>query len=572
MSRKTLYAFIVSFILLLSVIILNRLSFDQMRSHSNWVDHTRQVITLFETISNHFKSAQIYTPSYDSLAEKKYYDIYYQEASKIERELNDLKKLVADNDEQVRLVNSLSTLIKSEMGVLMKKNIAEIIVSGESWRLNVYTNVSELIAQGIRREESLLKMRTQKLRESTRLNNLFTTAFGVIALGIIIFTFLSNLFLSKQRNWLEGFLESILNTSRNGILYYKAVRKGGRLVDFRIDFINKAGDELLGRSFASKGKNLSELPLQPEERTLLEQCATVLQTGNASEVETVLKWDGPPRWFFITFAPLNDGVTATFHDITRLKEAEEALRQKINDLERSNTELEQYAYVASHDLQEPLRKIRSFGSYLQDTQSARLDEKGKEQLEKIMSSAERMSALIKDILSFSSLDKEVVFVPVNLNDILSNVLQDLDLLITQKKARVESEQLPIIQAIPLQMTQLFYNLVNNSLKFANQQRPLLIRIECAIAESHERPSSLPDSVACYRIRFIDNGIGFGQEYAGQIFGLFKRLNDKQRYPGSGIGLALCRKVVENHQGEIKASGKESEGAVFTIYLPESQPG
>ncbi len=269
-------------------------------------------------------------------------------------------------------------------------------------------------------------------------------------------------------------------------------------------------------------------------------------------------------------AKLDDGVIASFHDISQLKQYEAELKENISSLEKSNTELEQYAYVASHDLQEPLRKIRSFGSYLQDTQAEKLDEKGKTQLGKMLTAAERMSTLIKDILAFSGLKKQDALIPTNLNDILETVLQDLELMINQKKAVIESDNLPVIEAIPLQMTQLFYNLINNSLKFTSPERDPLIRISCRRMEEKERHPDFLEGIAYYELRFTDNGIGFDQEYTDQIFGLFKRLNDKQFYPGSGIGLALCKKVVDNHHGDIVASGKDNVGAEFIVYLPEKQ--
>jgi signal transduction histidine kinase len=181
-----------------------------------------------------------------------------------------------------------------------------------------------------------------------------------------------------------------------------------------------------------------------------------------------------------------------------------------------------------------------------------------------------MSSLIRDVLTFSSLKKQTDFVPVNLDEVLNTVLSDLDLLLVQKGATVKSDPLPTVEAIPLQMTQLFYNLVNNSLKFARENEPTLIRISCRALPTEERRPSFIKNGRYFEITFQDNGIGFNMEHNEQIFGLFKRLNNKQLYSGSGIGLSLCRKVVQNHGGEIFATGKEDEGASFQIYLPEKQ--
>jgi signal transduction histidine kinase len=569
MNKKTLYAFIVSFLLLIAVIILNRLSFREMRNYSERVDHARQVISQFETISDHFKSAQIYTPTHDSIELKNFYLLYKRDAESLNGELETLKQFVKDNPQQSKLADTLARRIRNEMPLLFQKNITEIIETGDGFHLNHFFEIHNIINRGIQFEGSLLIERKKKLTEFTTLSNLLTTAFGVIAVSILFFTFFSIFFLSRQRQWLEGFLESILNTSENGIVHYKAIRKEGRIVDFKVEFVNRAMDKLLHINSAEViGKRLSEISSHVVGNGQLEKYKEVVETGRPAEFETLYQRDDVQRWLLVSLVKLNDGLTASFHNISQLKKYEAELKENIQELERSNTELEQYAYVASHDLQEPLRKIRSFGSYLQDTQKQKLDARGQEHLEKIISAAERMSALIKDILSFSSLRRSDLFVPTDLNKIIDGITQDLDLMITQKNAIIEKDELPVIEAIPLQMNQLFYNLINNSLKFSRQDVPPLIRISSRKVTGKELPSTLDRNIDHYEISVSDNGIGFSQEYAEQVFGLFKRLNERHAYPGSGIGLALCRKVVENHHGEIRAEGKEKEGAVFYIYLPE----
>ncbi|MFL5773161.1 MAG: ATP-binding protein [Flavisolibacter sp.] len=570
MSRKNLYAFIISFVLLMTVIILNRLAYSKMKNYTGLVDHTREVITTFERLSNDFKSAQIFTPTYsDSLVN--FYRLYKTEAESVTGEVAYLEKLTKDNASQKRLLDTISMLIQGQLGTLMHYNISELIKSGQGDRIEKIYTIHQLINKGISNEKMLLEERSHDLNQSTRLYNIITTALAIAAIGIIVTAFLSNLLMSKRRRWLEGFLESILNTSQNGVVNYKAIRDNGKIVDFRLEFMNKAIDYLLGiRSDDVLGKKLSEFPSYVRESGLMEKYVEVVESGKPSQFETLYQRGNIKRWLLVNLARLNDGVTASFHDISQLKHYEEELKENINDLERSNTELEQYAYVASHDLQEPLRKIRSFGSFLQDTQSSRLDERGKQQLEKMMNAAERMSVLIKDILTFSSLKKQGTMEPTDLNAVLKSVTQDLDLLITQKQAVIRAEPLPVIEAIPLQMTQLFYNMINNSLKFSSDERPLQIHIFSRKVDPKEKIPGLQPQLRYYEIIFNDNGIGFSQEYSEQIFGLFKRLNDKQFYPGSGIGLALCKKVVENHRGEIIAQGKENEGASFLVYLPERQ--
>ena len=192
MSKKTHYAFIISFLLLIAVIILNRFSFDAMRSYSEEVDHTRQVISQLEKISDHLKSAQIYSPIYDSIPEKDFYKLYRQDAIGIKSEITQLRQLVNDNPQQILLVDSISRMVNAELDVLLTKNIAQIIQSGEGWRLNNLLQIHNMINRGIASEEVLLFKRKASLEQSSKFTNLLTTAFGVIAVGIIIITFISN--------------------------------------------------------------------------------------------------------------------------------------------------------------------------------------------------------------------------------------------------------------------------------------------------------------------------------------------------------------------------------------------
>lgn len=569
MNKRTLYAFIVSFILLVTVIVLNRTTLNKMREYSSWVNHTRQVITSFESISNDFKSAQVYTPTYKSDSLKNFYNLYKERADEIAVELSQLKTMVKDNPAQTLTVDSISVNINRHLPILMQKNIAEVITSGESWRINDFFLIHQMIDHGIEHEKDLLDHRAKVLASFTKLNNWLAISFGILAIAIFVFAFVNVWLLSRKRKWLEGFLESILNTSQNGVAYYKAIREQGLVIDFKIEFLNETYDDLLHMNSSSViGKRLSEIRSFSWESGLVKKFVEVVETGNPHESEVFYKKDGAECWLLLSLAKLNDGVTASFHDISHLKAVEEELKNKIVDLERSNAELEQYAYIASHDLQEPLRKIRSFGSYLQDTQADKLDLRGQEMLDKIMSSADRMSTLIKDILNYSSLKKHTEFITVDLNEIVKGVQHDLDLLITQKGAVIQTESLPTIEAIPLQMTQLFYNLINNSLKFAKDDESPLIKISIRKMSSNEKKSSFAKDVDYYEIVLSDNGIGFDEAHSEHIFGVFKRLNNKALYPGSGIGLSLCKKVVENHNGAIYATAKENEGASFHIILPE----
>jgi two-component system, LuxR family, sensor kinase FixL len=258
---------------------------------------------------------------------------------------------------------------------------------------------------------------------------------------------------------------------------------------------------------------------------------------------------------------------AFIRDITEQKANEAELENKRKQLEVSNQQLEQFAYVASHDLQEPLRKIRTFGDILSrhiDTEAAI-----RKYVDKIIASAERMSGLINSLLGYSRLSKEGIrYEKVDLNAILLSILSDYELLITQKNAEITFDTLPIIMAVPLQMNQLFYNLIGNALKFTKRNIKPIITITTTDVSTDEKNDWQLEPLKDYVEIFVrDNGIGFEQNYANKIFTIFQRLNDRSEYGGYGIGLALCKKVLDAHKGRIFAEGKLKEGATFKIILP-----
>ena len=250
------------------------------------------------------------------------------------------------------------------------------------------------------------------------------------------------------------------------------------------------------------------------------------------------------------------------------------LKQANIKLQQSNENLQQFASIASHDLQEPLRKIKTFTSLLTTDFSKELPDGGKTVIKKIKTSAERMSQLIKEVLHYSKLNHtKEEFTATNLDVILKNVLNDLELLQTETKAVINyKEPLPVIDAIPLQMNQLFNNLLTNALKFYDDARPPVITISYRTPSGDEikKVPELREGSPYIEINFSDNGIGFEQQFAGQIFQIFERLHPVEEYEGTGIGLAICKKIVENHHGHIYALSKENEGASFYVFLPVKQ--
>ncbi len=256
-------------------------------------------------------------------------------------------------------------------------------------------------------------------------------------------------------------------------------------------------------------------------------------------------------------------------DVTLLKEAQRKLEEKINELNVSNKDLEQFAYVASHDLQEPLRKIRAFGDRLKNRFAEQVDEEGKDYINRMQNAAERMQTLIDDLLAFSKVTRQAkAFEPVNLHQLISKVLRDLDYTIESSDAQISLSVNETVEGIAPQLAQVFQNIISNSLKFIKPDIQPRIDISSQTLMGNNVPvNGAIANVSYCVIKITDNGIGFDESYAGKIFDLFQRLHSRTEYKGTGIGLAICKKIVENHSGFIFAKSIEGEGASFFIVLP-----
>jgi len=341
-----------------------------------------------------------------------------------------------------------------------------------------------------------------------------------------------------------------------------------------IEMVNPAASKLFGYTPDELiGENIARLMPDPDRRNHDQYIENYHRTGEGRIIGigrevTGLRKDGTRFPFHLSVSEVNLAsrkiFTGIIHDISDLKLAQEKLRRYAAELERSNIELQDFAYVSSHDLQEPLRKIQAFGDRLKAREGDNLTEQGKDYLERMLSASARMQKLINDLLAFSRVSRQAEFVRVNLNTVVQEVLTDLELLIEQNQATVEVDTLPVIEAEPTQMRQLFQNLIANAIKFRKKDEPPRIRIHARILQKQPHLTATPGD-ELLEISVTDNGIGFDEKYTDRIFNIFQRLEGR-KYEGSGIGLAVCRKIAIHHGGSIIARSQIGQGSTFLVTL------
>jgi len=380
---------------------------------------------------------------------------------------------------------------------------------------------------------------------------------------------------TKDLKTLQRRYEHILNSAGEGIC--------GLDLDGKATFVNPAVEKLTGWSIEEIiGKTEGEIFVRSTE-------GVIAVEGRTQGEQAFYRKDGSSYVVEFVKTPINEngrvvGSVLVFKDISERKLVEETLAQKAAELARSNAELEQFAFVASHDLQEPLRKIQAFGDRLKTKCDTHLPTDARDYLERMQSAASRMRNLIDDLLAFSrAIRSTEPFAPVDLNVVAKEVVGDLEVRIEKGNGRVELGELPTIEADPMQMRQLLLNLVGNALKFQPAGGSPLVKINARMLTSQplvegnparsqpgEADAALPLAGQYCELSIEDNGIGFDEKYTEKIFAVFQRLHGRNEYEGSGVGLAVCRRIVDRHAGKIVARSQPGHGSTFIISLPAKQ--
>ncbi|MFL5731403.1 MAG: PAS domain S-box protein [Cytophagaceae bacterium] len=370
----------------------------------------------------------------------------------------------------------------------------------------------------------------------------------------------------------ESRINAIINTAVDGII---TINERGIM-----EMLNPSAVKMFGYNSAEEliGKNVSFLAPEPDKSRHDGYLDNYHKTGKKKIIGigrevSGLRKDGTTFPFILSVSEMNiEGrriYTGFVHDVTGQKMNEEKLRRYASELQRSNHELQDFAYVSSHDLQEPLRKIQAFGDRLKSKETESLSEQGKDYVDRMLNAASRMQKLINDLLEFSRVtSKAQPFTAINLNTVLQEVISDLEISIEKNKVKISAENLPSIEGDATQLRQLFQNLLSNAIKFRKEGGNPEIKISARKKQRQPHMIATPGD-EMVELYVEDNGIGFEEKYLDKIFNIFQRL-EGQKYEGSGIGLAICRKIAIRHGGNITARSQPGKGTTFIVTLATKQ--
>jgi PAS domain S-box-containing protein len=567
MKNRNLYILLgLAFVLLLGVFILFRNAQKEVQHYKQTVTQSHLLLREYRELSGNLKSVQIMAKDFKGKDPVPIRQGLQPIIERINLNLIKLKKLNFNPESEERLIRIGQNIFTQFQAFDTYVTASDSIV-GEAATLSNFSNAATYsIDSSIVQTETLLENGSIQLDRTVDQLTLWIVFFGLIAFAILGYATVAILKQVQKTREAEGFLQSVLNTTQNGILACSAIKDRKKIVDYRIDYVNPGFEQIT----AMKREAVIGQPLSKVYQTLvklpLHQILEAIQ-DKPYQFTRRLQLDRQKKWLQISISRMDNQNTITLNDVTELKSIESNLKHKIEELEYTNEQLEQFAYVASHDLQEPLRKIQTF-SELAHRNIDNPDSELAEYIQKISTSSKRVSKLVSDLLNFSLLKREVQYEPVDLNTIIEDVKGDFELLLAEKGAVISVEgKMPVVEAEPLQMNQLFYNLISNALKFSKPDTPPRIHIVSSLEQEQGAKGGMSEVAWFHHISVHDNGIGFEKDYADQIFEIFRRLHSSQAYSGSGIGLAVCKKIVLNHNGKIYAESDGESGTTIHVLLP-----
>ena len=576
------------FAAIMMLLLLIGTSYKQMNNQyeiEDLINHSHTVHIEIQQLVSNIKEAESAQRGFLLIEDPVFLKPFYTATSKVNSSFSNLKKLTKDNPEQQRNTDTLSILIHRKFYILSKtlfdKTHQNLAHSNLIARLNVGREVMDTIItltnSMIAVEMRILKEREEAHQLQLKFSPIVFFITALFALGVFALAFLK----------IKQDLSQLKSKNNQLLINEELFDYSERLAEISTWFwdvetnlltYSKNQYRLLGcepDEFEPTVENFTKYVHPEDQYVIKEGNQKVLEEGKASlSYFRVIRKDGTIRNFkssgkFITDSYGKKMLIGVNADITEQTIKDKELEDKLIDLEQSNKELSAFNHVASHDLQEPLRKIQTFISRIKDKDFDVLSETTKEYFIRVQKTANRMQKLIDDLLLFSRTNKaNKVFEKTNLNEILENSKLEFAEPIEARNAIIKSTILPTISGISFQLQQLFDNLIGNSLKYTLSKKVPHIEISASILSGDSVPNQSPSHPKkFYKITITDNGIGFDQEYAESIFTLFHRLHDTKEYSGTGIGLAICKKIVDNHKGYITAQSEPNKGATFNIFLP-----
>ena len=578
-------AFVISVFLLFFTVSISYKQFQSVNESEKLVLHSHKVQIELQQLQSSITDAETSQRGYLLTHDSVFLQPFRDAIVKVNHSFYFLKVMTLDNQQQQKNLNSLHSLIIQRFDKLeyvLKRSRYEFpnsdfvkvqLLLGKKIMDNIRNQIAKMIAA----EMQLLKDRELNYLREINLSPLTFLLSALVSLIIFIVAYNT---INKDIANLRKINNELLITQQSfehaeqiaEISYWNWNIESNSLTYSRNQY------RLLGCEpfeFEPTVEKFMEFVHPDDHSIIIEGNQKVLTESTPSVAYfRIIRKDGELRYFKSIGKIITDnykkkiiiGINA---DITEQFLSDKLLKEKLNDLELSNNELSAFNHVASHDLQEPLRKIQILISRIKEKDFHTISLKGQEYFSRIQVAANRMQKLIDDLLIFSRTNKaDKVLALSDLNTLLANSIQELTQIIEEKNAIINSSQLPTIDVIAFQIQQLFSNLIGNSLKYCKPNLIPVIKINSKIISGNDIPDSWKTSTKqFYAISISDNGIGFEAQYAENIFILFQRLHSNTEIPGTGIGLAICKKIIENHKGYITASSNPNEGATFTFFLP-----
>lgn len=558
-----------------------------MRLSENFeeVQHTYQIHIELEKLASLLKDAESGKRGFIISKDSTFLEPLLVSGPALRESLDYLKLLTKDNPDQqkniaeleVKIANSLEIFEKTLQLALTNRIDSSEFIAGFNEGRQTMNSVRFKIIQMTTHENNILGIKKEK--SSKTLSNAPMVVYYVLIISLVILLLIyiqisKNLKTLKHKNeLLETFKESTTQSEMISQLGNWMWHIEADTFEFSDNLYRLLGEE--PQSFEPTMDNFMKFVHPDDIDKFAEQFARMTENEDLPFTHyRIIQKNGSLKHFKSYGKLMIDSegyrkLLGTTADITDEIENYRLIEERNLELERNNKELASFNYVASHDLQEPLRKIQTFISRLEEKEQDKLSSNGKLYIERIKSSSGRMRSLIDDLLQFSRTNKsEEAFEDCNLNIILETAKHDLAEIINDKRAQISSDKLPSMSAIPFQIKQLFLNLISNSLKYSRDSVAPIITIRYSQTNASDLPKVKYSKYNLYHTFTVkDNGIGFEQTYADKIFILFNRLHNKNEYSGTGIGLSICKKIVENHNGYITAHGEMGVGSTFTFYLP-----